>query len=280
MARAQRGARVLGDAAADRGVVDECVFCGALCVASVAGGVRGLGVGTEGRVERIFLVRGVVALCGLRRAASDECRGRWGVAILRADVVRVRARADGEADARDVAMRIVAAGFLAVGADEVVGWCGGSGCAETGNADVAGRGEGAVFPTGGYLERGDVSRSAWRRLGVIGTDARRALGQCRRRRGALHREISAAGGSRRAVSTSRTLGRGQGCRGGERRRGTDGGGGLAVAPATVDRGGMVLVSRDAGARDWSRAGGAAIDGGSLYLSPDAGCAVARAVDGA
>ena len=67
-------------------------------------------------------------------------------------------------------MRIVAPRLLAVGADEVVGWRGGAGRAENGNGDVAGRGEGAVFLARGYLECGDVSRSAWRRFGLIGTD--------------------------------------------------------------------------------------------------------------
>src|ERR1035437_420436 len=110
-ARRQHGAVVSVIETIDGRALAERLCGGTVWIASVACGIGGVGVGTQGRVERIVFHADAADVCAVRGVVqSPKSKVQ---SLLRTVAVAVRLRPVEQADAGDVAVRAVTAGLLA-----------------------------------------------------------------------------------------------------------------------------------------------------------------------
>ena len=185
-ARAQRGVGVFSAGPADGRALDQRSGCGAVGLASVARRIRGLGGGAQGCPERPVLVCRLVGLRHVRRTAAGGAARRGAALCGRAR--GLCPRPDGEADARDPAVRASAAGRLA--AASLAAGPGPKGFGRRHRLDALG--EDSVLRAVGGIERRHLPGAGARRVRVGRPDLRRARGQRLRRSCALFGELRVA----------------------------------------------------------------------------------------
>ena len=115
-ARDDGDSAVFGIAADDRRPVAERLRGGGVCHSSAAGGIGGVGDGTQGRVERVVFHADTLGICAL--CAPTAIAG----SLLDGDVV-LGLGPDVQGDAGDTAVGIVAAGLLAAESVRPAGVC-------------------------------------------------------------------------------------------------------------------------------------------------------------
>jgi len=149
----QRGIGVFAFLADDRGSVAEWVCGGDICDTSATCGIGGVGSGTQRCVKRVIFSADATWVCELRGEARSGAISGGGGIVYPWDSIQT--------DVGDSAVCIVAAGLLAVAANELHRGQGGG--------RATGVGKGAVRRRGGAVESPDFYYSKADRSGSRGS---------------------------------------------------------------------------------------------------------------